>query len=733
MNTVNIFREIQADFFSPKLLPALAIGLINGIVCVIVAVSFSAMIFSEALTPLAPRASGLIIFGAFIMNLMMVLFSRIKTNVSLPQDAPAATLTSAIPIGSALLVFSPNDAYMTMIGILFLSSLTTGISLWCIGRFKLANLFRFIPYPVVGGFLAGSGWLLCSGGIGVMCGISPNFSNLATFFSGAVIIKWLPAIIFALLLFVTMLHRSHFLILPCSLLTAGGLYYLGFSLSGTTVPQAQELGFLISGIPESGIWPAFSMDALQYIHWDVVFSQIPLALTVSLVTILCMLLNMTGVELSTGKDIDMNSEFKLTGISNMLIAVGGSSPGNVALSLTVLGVKTNANTRIAGLVTTLLLGGVLFLGGTIITYFPKPLLGALLFLLGLFFLWDWIVLSYKKMPRIDYALILAITATIVCMGFLEGVAAGIIATVLIFAIRFSRVSIIKDVKTLAENHSRKQRSIPDQFILQNEGEKARLYKLSGFLFFGSGTSLVEKLLADIRPGQNKPRMILLDFSEITGFDVSAVNNFQRLLQAGDNAMIPMHFSGCSAQFIQALKDICPEEILPKFHVSLDMALEQCEEDLIERRNKRIGTDNDSERTALFEMSSDAVMAKLEFMERFEHIVENAREHCTLATYSKGEPLCNCDESIPHTLLVLSGSATEETQHGERRRTIHAGDVLCPSAQFSQCRNKWSIIADTTVETLNITQAQRQTLASLLPETTRLLDQYIIEHVEEINA
>ena len=40
------------------------------------------------------------------------------------------------------------------------------VFLW-LGSRRRGNLIRFVPYPVVGGFLAGTGWLLFKGGIHV--------------------------------------------------------------------------------------------------------------------------------------------------------------------------------------------------------------------------------------------------------------------------------------------------------------------------------------------------------------------------------------------------------------------------------------------------------------------------------------------------------------------------------------------------------------------------------------
>ncbi len=53
-----------------------------------------------------------------------------------------------------------------------------GVVFALLGRFRLGNLVRFVPYPVVGGFLAGTGWLLFKGGIFVASGVELHFRTV---------------------------------------------------------------------------------------------------------------------------------------------------------------------------------------------------------------------------------------------------------------------------------------------------------------------------------------------------------------------------------------------------------------------------------------------------------------------------------------------------------------------------------------------------------------------------
>ncbi len=158
----SLVSELLVDATSPRLLAALSMGLVAGLLLVTLEVSFAAMIFSGELSALASRGAGLTLLGAFLICLTGAFTSCFKATVSLPQDAPAAVLaTIAVTVVAALeLDASMDTRFMTVASVLALSALLSGVAFIAIGRFRLANLLRFMPYPVVGGFLAGTGWLL---------------------------------------------------------------------------------------------------------------------------------------------------------------------------------------------------------------------------------------------------------------------------------------------------------------------------------------------------------------------------------------------------------------------------------------------------------------------------------------------------------------------------------------------------------------------------------------------
>jgi SulP family sulfate permease len=124
-------------------------------------ISFAALIFSGDLSQFTGRGIGLTLFGAFAMLLVVALTSSFPAMVATPQDSPAAILAfMAAAIAAAMPSASPEEKYFTVVAAITLTSLLNGVIFFALGSFKLGGLVRYIPYPVVGGFLAGTGWML---------------------------------------------------------------------------------------------------------------------------------------------------------------------------------------------------------------------------------------------------------------------------------------------------------------------------------------------------------------------------------------------------------------------------------------------------------------------------------------------------------------------------------------------------------------------------------------------
>jgi SulP family sulfate permease len=198
---IKLLKEIIYDLKPATLFPALCIGTFLGLLITIVQISFAALIFSGPMSHLTARGAGLTLAGALIVGVITSLYSSFKSMISLPEDALVAIFSGAAAIIAAQSASKNENIFITIVMALLLTTILTAVLMLIVAKFRLANFFRYIPYPVIGGFLAGSGWLLVIGGLEVMLGSSLNLTNLGLLLAPDSLLLWLPGTVLAILIF----------------------------------------------------------------------------------------------------------------------------------------------------------------------------------------------------------------------------------------------------------------------------------------------------------------------------------------------------------------------------------------------------------------------------------------------------------------------------------------------------------------------------------------------------
>ena len=162
--------------WSSSLSAAFAVGLLNSVLTV----SLAALAFSGELAPFLPQGIGLALVSAVVVGLVIAATSSLRGMVGSVQDASTAILAVAAASAVATLPVgvTPREMFVTIVVANVATTLVTGAFLLITGAFGLGRFVRFLPYPVVGGFLAGTGWLIVLGSIGVMTDVTVTLRTL---------------------------------------------------------------------------------------------------------------------------------------------------------------------------------------------------------------------------------------------------------------------------------------------------------------------------------------------------------------------------------------------------------------------------------------------------------------------------------------------------------------------------------------------------------------------------
>ena len=203
--------------------------------------------------------------------------------------------------------------------------------------------------------------------------------------------------------------------------------------------------------------------------WAAVWGLIPNMLTLLVVTLLCIVMYVGGLELAANRDLDWNREFRLVGLAAFVAGLGGGPPGCQVVPTSMRSLMFGVDMRFTGVVAALVIGSTLLLGDAVLKHVPVPLMGGVLLFTGMVMVEEWLVKIKRRVPGTDYAIIVAMFLTITILGFFEGVGIGMLITIIFFVVRLSRLDVIESRYTARERRSKRSRPIPHRAILQAEG------------------------------------------------------------------------------------------------------------------------------------------------------------------------------------------------------------------------------------------------------------------------
>ncbi len=583
----SVINNIAQAFNVSNIISNAVASILVWLISIILATSFSALIFQGRLASYYGAGIGIALVSATIISFFVAVFGSDHATISYPQSTAAAILgTMTFNIAETAPKTMPDEIlFATIVLTISLASLLTGLFFLILGVLRAGNLIRYIPYPIIGGFLAGSGWLLIQGALTVMVNLKISSDTLLLLVNTPVIERWLPGVILAFVLLGVMRHSDNVLWLPAVIIGALILFYAAlFSIGGNTSIATNRAWFL-EEISSNVLWQLPDFSLIPQIDATFILAQSGSMAAVIIISTLHFLLNSSGLELIVDRELDLNRELTITGAANALSGiVGGGIIGFPSVTFSTLAHRTGAYGRIIGVVLSVLLGLTLFIGASLITVFPRVILGGLLMYLGLNFLVEWLYDEWFKLPRKDYLIMLVIFLVITIFGFLEGVAVGIIATVILFVLEYSQISIVKQEFSGRVFRSNIDRSFEENALLRDLGQYIWILRLQGFIFFGTSHQFFHRIKARVLdPEQEALLFVIVDFRMVRGIDVSTVMNFTKLKRLAEIHGFHVLFTDVAPHLHEVLQECgfgsLDTDVLRQFS-DLDHAMEWCENDLL---------------------------------------------------------------------------------------------------------------------------------------------------------
>lgn len=571
-----------------RLAPIVLAGSINGIIEVFYSLTLGGLVFAGPLNDDLAVGLGLGLFSTIAVTTVTALTSSLPGLLSGVQNVPAILLS--LVLATILTQTTDTETLPTAIAAIATTTLSVGLVSLLLGSLRLGQSIRYVPFPIIGGFLAGTGWFIVAGSFLLMTGL-PNLADPRALFTPLALVQWLPGLAFAAIHHLLLPRYNHPLLLPGLILSSLPLFFLGLGGTGTTLGQAANWGLLLGPFTNRGQWQIFQMATLTHARWDLVLGQWQSLVVLLAVTLLVIFLNLSSLEVVLNREMNLNQELRVAGLANLVSGLGGGIVGFHSLGGSALGFGAiQAHSRWTGLIVAGVAAITLGFGVNLAGFFPRFILGGLGLSLGFSFLKDWLWSAHRRLPQSDYAIVVAIALTMAIAGVLPGVGVGVAIAIATFLINYSRIGVVRHQLSGTTHHSSVARAPHQQQALQAMGDQIQIFQLQGYLFFGTAQPLLDQIQQQMEqfPDPDLPQFLVIDFQQVTGMDSSVAQSFIKLRQRARSPlrMVLTHLRPAFQARLQRQGCLAIDDPLYHLEPSLDQGLAWCEAKLLETRSWR---------------------------------------------------------------------------------------------------------------------------------------------------
>lgn len=448
--------------------------------------------------------------------------------------AIVAGLVAAVFGGSNIQVSGPTGAMVVVLApivatqgaaVVPLVTLMAGVIVVVAGIARLGRVVSFIPWPVIEGFTLGIAVIIflqqIPAAVGAVPGASTNAAVAA--FESLQTIEWptaawsiaVVAVVAAIMVVAPRIHRQ----LPGSLVAIVIVSVVG---ALAALPLA-TIGALPSSLPMPGL-PA--VDA------SLVASLIAPAVTIAaLAAIESLLSARVGASLADTGPYDPDRELVGQGLASLASGLFGGMPATGAIARTAVNVRSGGRTRLAAIVHSVVLLGVVALAAGIVSRIPLAALSGVLMVTAVRMVSVRVVRSVVRSSRSDALVFIVTAAVTVSLDLIVAVGIGIAAAAF-FALR-----------TLARSGGVHREELPGAAV--SGDERIALFRLDGALFFGAADRVLDRVAAitDVS-------VVIIRMSQLQVLDATGARVVTEMIQGLERRGITVLVKGIQPEHLE---------------------------------------------------------------------------------------------------------------------------------------------------------------------------------------
>ena len=478
------------------------------------------------------------LYGAIVLGILAAIFGGTNTQISGPTG-PMAVVAAAIVAGEIQLYGSLDAA----IGTILATFVLAGIFQVIMGFARIGQYIRYMPYPVISGFMSGIGLIIIIMQIFPLFGLNSPSTIIDIVTSVGTIVGQvnIEALLLALsTIAIIYLFPRITKVVPSPLVALVGLTLLS-SLVGLNVPI---IGDIPNGLPD------IHLDTILSLDWHHPMVIIIPALTLAALGAIDSLLTSVVADNKTKTQHNSNQELIGQGIGNTVAGLIGGLPGAGATMRTVVNINAGGTSKLSGIIHGVVLLVVLLGASEYAMLIPLPVLAGILITVGIG------IIDYKGIkhvagvPRSDAVIMIIVLILTVFVDLLQAVAIGMVMASILFMKKMGDTAESKAVSHLVGDLYNEKREGAEDDLVDAIKNKIYVQHFDGPIFFGFTSHFKEimRTLPDVST-------VILRMEKVPYIDQSGIYAIEDAMLDLQEKKIKVIVSGIQSQPKDMLKRV----------------------------------------------------------------------------------------------------------------------------------------------------------------------------------
>ena len=500
-------------------------GLAAMLVALPSAIAFGVTIYAPLGASYAAGGAIAGILGTTALGVVAASLGGTKRLISAPC-APAVAVLSAFAIEMTQ-NHLPAPSILLMMALI---ALICGLLQIALGLIGLGRLIKYMPYPVVSGYLSGVGLIIIISQVPKFLGV-PGGTRFWPGLLSPSLWKWQSLTVGVVTVAVMVLAPRVTKVVPAAILSllSGMIAYFAIAYTNRSLLRLAGNKLIIGPLAGSNAnfldtmlsrWRAF--EAFDVSQLDLlIYPALTLAVLLSIDTLkTCVVLDTV-----TRSRHNSNRELIGQGLGNLASTAIGGVPGSGQMGATMVNVSSGGQTRLSGVIEGVLALIAFLVLGRLIAWVPIAALAGILIVVGVrMFDRHSLHLLKSRSTMLDFVVIVIVVVVAETVSLIAASGVGVCLAILLFLREQSGGTVVRRKSLGNERFSRQMRSEKEMEILQTRGDCTAIFELQGSLFFGTTDQLYSELETEFK----KRTYLVLDMRRVQSVDFTAAHMLEQI-------------------------------------------------------------------------------------------------------------------------------------------------------------------------------------------------------------